>query len=408
MKEKSPGSTEQPDQHEIRKGWRLIFGALIGHTLGLHTLPPYTSGLFLGPLHDAFGWSRSSISFGVTIATLGLALSSPIIGGLADRLGERTLIVAGLLGLSASHFLLSVMGSEITMYWSIMGAMAILGAGCAPVTLSRVIVHRFSRRRGTALGLALVGTGLTGSLAPVLLAPIIAKFGWRAGYCAIGLALSLCLPLMLMLLPRSGPADPLPAPLGPREPARVDVRILIRLSLPVFCVAFATGGVVIHFVPMLTDAGRSLSEAAPLTSTLGLSLLAGRVLTGFAVDRLSAPHLASALMSASAAGFVALAAGGPTLLPWTALLLALSLGAELDLIAYLASRCFDRGSFGRAFGSVYATFLVGVALSPLVYGIIRDWTGNYRACFLFSAAFLALSAVGFSRVRLTQLHPVNG
>ena len=188
MNEKSPGSTEQPNQHEIRNGWRFIFGAQIGHTLGLHTLPPYTSGLFIGSLHDAFGWSRSSISFGVTIATLGLALSSPLIGGLADTLGERTLIAAGLLGLSASHFLLSVMGPEIAMYWGIMGAMAILGAGCAPVTLSRVVVHRFSRRRGTALGLALVGTGLTGSLAPVL----CLQFGF-AFVCSDRLTLSDCL-----------------------------------------------------------------------------------------------------------------------------------------------------------------------------------------------------------------------
>jgi MFS transporter, OFA family, oxalate/formate antiporter len=60
-----------------------------------------------------------------------------------------------------------------------------------------------------------------------------------------------------------------------------------------------------------------------------------------------------------------------------AFLLGFAAGAESDLIAFLAARYFGMAHFGRIYGMLYMPFGLMSAISPLVYGIVRDKTGSY-------------------------------
>jgi len=102
------------------------------------------------------------------------------------------------------------------------------------------------------------------------------------------------------------------------------------------------------------------------------------------------------LMAGSAAGFAVLAVHGQEFLPYAAILVGMSLGAEIDLIAYLSSRYFAPRLFGCVFSLLYSGFLVGVALSPLVYAGLHDRIGSYAPGFIWTAVLLALSAVIFA------------
>jgi len=395
-----PISELQARVGEFRRGWPAVLACLIGNTIGLHTLPPYTIGLFIAPLQHEFGWSRISISLGITIITIGTAISSPAIGVIVDRVGERRLIATGMLMLACGYCALSSMNGSIGGYWTIMALMALFGSGCAPVTLSRIIVTLFDRDRGAALGIALIGTGLAGALAPVVIAPIIAGQGWRAGYLALAAVMLALLPIAFGLLLFNGTGEPRVSPV--QEHSRVSIAeaikqpLFLRLLVLFFLIALGAGGVVVHFVPMLADAGYQPSHAAYFASMLGLSLVSGRLLTGFAVDRIFAPKVAMILMAGSAAGFAVLAVHGQEFLPYAAILVGMSLGAEIDLIAYLSSRYFAPRLFGCVFSLLYSGFLVGVALSPLVYAGLHDCIGSYAPGFIWTAVLLALSAVIFA------------
>ncbi|MCC8943547.1 MFS transporter [Bradyrhizobium sp. Arg62] len=388
---------------EFRRGWPAMIACLIGHAIGLHTLPPFTIGLFIVPLQQDFGWSRTSISLGITIITIGTALSAPLVGAIVDRVGERILIATGMAMLAAGYFALSLMAGSISQFWVIMALMALLGAGCTPVTLSRIIVGLFDRRRGTALGLVLIGTGVAGAVAPVLLSPIIAASGWRAGYQTLALVMLVGLPIVvgLLALNRVGDAQPqstggrgVESPVTVGEVARQP--IFLRLLIPIALVALGTGGVVVHFVPMLIDAGFARAHAGQMAGLLGVSVVFARLLVGVAIDYVFAPLVATILMAASAVGFLGLALGGQGLTPLAAVLVGLSLGAEVDLVVYLASRYFPERSFGRAYGMLYSAFLVSVAMSPLVYAGFREAIGNYRPGFAWAAVFLAVSSICFA------------
>jgi MFS family permease len=384
---------------DFRYEWRTLFACLVGHTVGVHALPAYTIGLFVAPLQEEFGWSRTSISFGITILTIGTAASAPIAGAAVNRLGERVIIAAGLIALSGCYLVLSAMGASIGVYWVVMAVMAAIGVGCSPVTLSRIVVASFDRNRGVALGITLVGTGLPAAFGPLVLTPIIAARGWRAGYIALFLMMLVSLPVIVGLLALNGIGGRSPngrnradgaAPIGFVEMLRQPM--LFRVLAPFFAVAVATGGVVVHFVSMLLDVGYAPKQAGEMTSLLGVSLIAGRVLTGVAIDRLFAPHVAAGLMGASAAGFLLLWFDGAShLLPFASVLVGMSLGAEIDLIAYLASRYFLATHYGRIFGLLYSTFLVGVAISPVIFAWLRDAVGTYSPSFLWATTFLAIS-----------------
>ncbi len=384
---------------EFRYGWTALLACLVGHAVGVHALPPYTIGLFVAPLQQEFGWSRTTISFGVTILTIGTAVSAPIAGALVNRLGERVLIALGIAGLAGGYLALSAMGGSVADYWSIMAAMAAIGVGCSPVTLSRILVSSFDRHRGVALGITLVGTGLPAAFAPLVLTPVMAVYGWRAGYITLSLIMLASLPIIVGLLTlnaaggrgsdRLRPAEAV-APIGFADLLRQP--ILLHLLATFFFIAVAAGGVVVHFTPMLLDVGYSPTQAGEMMSLLGVSLIVGRVLTGVAIDRLFAPRVGAALMGTSAAGFlVLLLDGAPHLLPFASVLVGMSIGAEIDLIGYLASRYFPAPQFGPIFGLLYSTFLVGVAISPLIVAWLRDATGSYTPSFVWATVLLVVS-----------------
>jgi MFS family permease len=389
---------------EFRAGWPALLACLLGQAVGVHTLPPYTTGLFIAPLQDAFDWSRTEISLGVTIATLATALGAPLAGLIVNRIGERTLIAASMVIVAACYGVLSAMGPSLIVYWTTMAVMAFLGVGCSPVTLSRILVGAFDRGRGTALGITLLGPGFAGALAPLLLSPLIAAEGWRGGYLALAALVIATLPVIVGLLVLNGAGKPAARPPLARPPKRTGAGLALlvrqrqfwRLLMAFVCVAIGTGGVVVHFVPMLADAGYSTAQAAATASLLGVSIVSGRLLTGVAVDHLFAPRVAALLMGTSAAGFLLLALGGPPLVPFAALFVGMSLGAELDLVAFLTSRYVSPRLYGRAFGLLYAAFLAGVAVSPVIYAELHAAGGDYGLAFGFAAVFVAIAAILFA------------
>lgn len=379
---------------EFRRGWPPLTAALLGNAIGVHSLPPYTIGLFMGPLQAEFDWARTSISAGITVLTICSAISAPFVGSALTRVGAGPLVIGGLGFGSLGYFALSSMGPSVAIFWAIMAAMALLGSGCGPVTLSHLLVTSFERRRGTALGVAMMGIGLSGAVAPFLLGHVVNESGWRMGYVTLGVMMAGAIPVMLFFLVVTKTRFPATAPRRhlPRESIPWTDPIFLRMLAAFFCVALASGGVVVHFVPMLVDNGYVATRASAGASFLGISLVAGRLLTGIIIDRVFAPTVAAVIMLGSSLGFVVLFSLGADWIPLTAVLVGLTLGAELDLIAYLVSRYFAPAAYGRIVGVLYAGFLVGVALSPLVYAILRDAGGSYSPCLLWAAAFLGIGA----------------
>ncbi len=386
---------------EFRTSWKILAGATLGMAVGVHALPFYTAGLFMAPLNAEFGWTRTQMSLGPTFLIIGLALASPILGFLADRFGERRLIIPGLVILTAALVLLSRIGGRIEHYYLLMGLMAFFASGTATPTYSRIVSRRFDAARGTAIGIAMTGTAIATIVAPPVLEHILTAEGWRAGYLAIAILTGVSAPLIVLSLRNDRPAHKRPGMVAHDDHRVGDIlkgATFWTLAASLFAVAIATPGLIVHFIPFLTDQGVSRFEAVGYASLIGGALLVSRIGTGVLVDRFSAPHVAAVLMAISAIGFFALAYGGIEFAAVGALAVGISFGAEGNLLGYMTARYFSPQAFGRVFGLLYAAYLGGTAISPTLYGISVDYFGNYEFILVAAGVTLLLSAILFLRL----------
>jgi len=288
--------------------------------------------------------------------------------------------------------------------WALVG---LVGIGSTPVTWSRAINMWFVKNRGLALGIMLLGTSLAGIIVPqVAQGAIAGRFigtGWRAAFPTLALLpLLVATPLALWLFreptvaerpPGISDADGNLTGLTVGEAVRGYRLWVIWVSIAL--VALAYGGVFINMIQIVGLHGFSAAQGATVMSVMAVGILAGRIITGLLFDRFWAPAvLAPILLAPALSCWLLMGNNSPiTALLAGALLLGFAAGAESDLIAYLAGRYFGMANYGKIYGLLYMPFGIGSAISPAIYGAVRDSTGSYDAMLAVSIGLFAVGGL---------------
>jgi MFS family permease len=383
---------------EFRTGHRALAGAFLGIALGISSLYFYSLGIFIKPLAAEFGWSRGAASLGAMVGTLATAFACLPLGRLVDRYGSVRIGLISLLFQAAGF---AAMGLLIGGFWSYIlfsGLLSVIAAGSSPLPFTRIVVAKFRQGRGLALGLALSGTGLGAMLIPALLEPFVAEHGWRSGYLMLAGVIVILLPLLALLL-RGAEARPAAPPPDAGAERFKPNRIFWVLGAVFFAISIAVLGTVVHFVPMLTDAGFSPTSAGRTAAIIGLSAIAGRILVGLLLDRLAASLVAAGLFLLTATGLAVLAVFGVAAAVIGAAIIGLAIGAEVHLMAFLVARHFHGSLYGRVYGALYTLFLIGGAIGPALMGYLFDLSGTYRMPLFVAAALMATAALLVSCLR---------
>ena len=387
---------------EFSRHWLLVLVCAIGIGVGVSALPFYTQGLFIEAWTAEFGWTRAQASLGILGSTLALAAVLPFIGSIVDRYGLVTPVMISLLGLSLAYVMLGLFVQSIASFVMLAMLQAILGSASSPLAYTRGINSVFDKQRGLALGVALSGAGAAATFGPSLVSSAIDAFGWRGAYYAMALFTLVVGTVIIIVLARLKSA---------KTSAQIDVQAAREglkaakasatywlVMAAIFCLSLGLGGLMIHFVPILLDIGFTTSEAVKVAGVIGIAVVLGRLLVGFAVDRIFAPHVAIAILFACICGVLALAVFGTVVAVPAAFVIGFSVGAEVDLIGYLVARYFGMHAYGQIYGRQYSTFLIATGLSPVILGAVRDATGSYTASLFTAAAFITLSAALFARL----------
>ena len=386
-------------RQEFSSGWRIIVASAIGIAVGIMALPFSTAGFFIPHLESEFGWSRSAISLASTLLILLVALASPFVGWLADQKSPIGLIGISLTAVAVGFFALSGLTGSISAYYAIFCAMALLGSAASSLIFARIVSGAFVQARGLALGLSMAGNAVTTMVAPVILVPLLSEYGWRLGYQLLGAVVLVAASSIVLLLRRQqAVSGPLRTNISGTQSDSSFHAAVTSPAFGVMAVAFmavplAATGLLLHFVPLLTDAGLSPKEAGTLAGLIGVGLLVGRIATGFLLDRFNPARVGAMMMVLSSAGFALLSYVGVQAAPFTAIAIGLAIGAEIDLIGFLTARYFGMAAYGRAYGILYTFCLVGTGLSPLLYGEVIDRTGTYFDAISAAAALLLLSSL---------------
>ncbi len=356
--------------------------------------------LFMIPLAAEFSWDRTQISLASTFFTATLLFALPIAGRLVDTHGSKRVLVPSMLAVALLLAAIPLTLSEPWHLWLIFALIGSLGAGANALPYMRTVSACFDRHRGLAIGITLAGAGLGYSYVPPLLYYTIESHGWRSAYLLLGgIIIFIALPLVMWLCqdPR-GESAPDAAPSrhlqGVSRSTALRGRTFWILFVVFSLLSFSLYGLMVHSVPMLVDRGMSPGSAALGATTIGVTIMIARVLTGYLCDRFFAPWVASAAFLLSTAGLIMLAMGGTDLAAYSAFVfIGFSIGAEIDMMTYLTTRYFGLRYFGEIYGILFASLLLGTSLGPLSFGWNFDATGSYTTILWLAAGGTAIAAI---------------
>lgn len=387
---------------EWRKYWYLPLVAAIGYSsAGLHI---YGLGAFVGPLGSEFKWNRVETFAGSALVSLVVALLSLPIGAMVDVIGPRRVAMTGVVAVSGAIALLST-ATGSTANWMMLWALVALCATMVQAPIwTTAVVSRFDASRGLAIGITLCGGSIPIFALPLLATILIEAVGWRQAFIGLGALWGVILFPIVALFFRGARDDQ-----GRRAPAEAAVAQTDGVSLgtalrtpTLHKLMFAAGffalailGLVVHFVPMLTDAGMTPLMAAAAASLIGIFSIVGRLCTGIVLDRFS-PYVIGAvsfLLPILGCAIVLIELGGTARFFVAAILFGLSLGAETDVIPYLASRQFGLRNFGAIQGALHSAIAIGSASGPLTAGLIFDRFGSYTPFLVATSIAMLASAV---------------
>lgn len=404
-----PGAAGGSSPGEWRRHWPLVLAASVGFSF--FSILIGGVGLFFEPLTSEFGWSRTLLSSGPSIATTTTAILSPFFGALIDRYGSRRVVLPGIIVtiLSVCAFALAN-GSELQwmLLWFAFGVVAV---SIKSTAWTAAVLGVFRRSRGLALGLTLSGTAAAQAIVPPLANWLIAGFGWRAAFVWLGVGWGgvtflLCLFFLFdahdrraasagsrpATAPANAPAQPLEG-LTTREATRDGA--LWRVGISNFVVMALTMGLTIHLFPILTEAGVDRTSAAWLTSLAGLSGIVGKLVTGYLLDRFRPNWVGGVTLGAAALAFLLLVQGirSPALIVVAMLVNGYAAGTKTQITGFLTASYGGMRNFGKIYGVMAALMALASGVGPLIAGLIYDRTGGYAPFLLLGAAGCVLGGV---------------
>ena len=382
----------QSQQAEWKTGWTLVLASAIGFSFFSVLLA--ATGLFIGPLSKEFGWSRSLLAAGPSIATGVTALLSPFYGALIDRFGSRKLALPGIVAvmLATSSFALAN-GSEVQwiVLWVIFG---VIVTSIKSTIWTTAVAGVFDKGRGLALGLTVAGTAVAQAVVPPLGNFLIEEFGWRGAFVWFGLGwggltLLLC---SLFLYDAHDRLSRAAARTGAAKAVRTDVRLpgltkaeairsrpLWQVAISTFVVMLLTIGLGIHLFPILTEAGVTRENAAWLSSLTGVAGIVGKLVTGALLDRFRPNWIGGVTMGITAVTFLLLITSLDSM---PALIVALvvngyAAGTKMQICAFLTAGYAGMRNFGAIYGTMSAIVALASGLGPFIAGLVYDFAGDY-------------------------------
>lgn len=396
-------STPHSAATEWRGFWFLPFVAALGYATSV--IHVYSLGPFIAPLQQEFGWSRAQIAFGISIASFISALACIPVGLLVDRIGPRRLGLVGVLLMTAMFALLGT-ATGTMLNWALLWVAIAVGTLWVQATVwTSAVTSRFEKSRGLALAITLSGASISATVFPLLATWLIGAHGWRTAFMAMGgIWAMLVFPFLFLFFrgakdrnrraPAAAPAVPavlsgLSMSEGLRSPT------LYKLLMAAGLFSFTTIGAVVHFVPILTDSGAEPLAAAGIASLIGIFSIIGRLGTGLLLDRFPAQNVGAIAFLLPIVGCALLLTGGtdPVYQAVAAASFGLTVGAEVDVIAYLAAKYFGLKNFGGLYGALVMALSLGTSFGPLTAGAVFDRYDSYAPFLVLTTVLLAISAL---------------
>lgn len=390
---------------EWKTGWPVVLASLAGFTLiSFYT---FSFGAFIAPIEEEFGWSRAQISIGLSVITITAGLLTPLLGWVVDKLGPRRVGLPGAVAYALTYGLLGLTTDNIWTWWGIWFLLSFTIIGIKPLVWTTAVASTFQRNRGLALAIALCGGGIASAFGPSASTWAIDQFGWRGAYPFLALSMgAIVIPLLIFGL-HSGadkakraqkagaPAQQVRALYGMGWKQAMQSWQFAKLATAAFVFTVAAIGIIPNLMPILVSFDFGRTEAAAIAGVAGLASIMGRLVTGYLLDRLN-PNVVAAVVTLIpvASCLLLIAAPGSTVIAVLAVaIIGVSLGSEVDVMAFMTARQFGTKSYGTIFGVISGLWAIATGLGPTLANRIYDVTGGYELALELAIPLFVMTSV---------------
>jgi MFS family permease len=385
-------------------GWRVVGASFAVLTLAFGAA--YAFPAFFDPLAREFPGSRGNIALVFAVCGFLFFVVGAGAGPLADRIGSRPVVSAGVL-LVGAGLVLASFGQTL---WQVLFAFGLgvgFGVGLAYVPAVSPVQRWFVRQRGRASGFAVAGIGVGTFIGPLLATGIMRIGDWRLAWLAIGIGASILGLIAAQFLidapDRVGQrpdGDAAPASAASAAPVGWSLRpalttrpfillyaAILASSVPLF-VPF------VHIVPFARDLGISPETAVLLASLIGVGSIAGRFGLGSLADRFGRrPTLVAMFLGLTLMLGLWLIARTPWPLAVFALVYGACYGGFVALVPAVIIDYLGTRNAGAIIGALYTSVAPGTLIGPPLAGYAFDLWGSYTSSIVVAIAFMALATI---------------
>jgi MFS family permease len=398
----------------VKGRWGFVaIGLLINVCLG----SIYAFSVFRKPLEGLWGITSSQSGYPFMVFLAVFAVAMPLAGNLIARWGPRkTAMLGGLL--AGSGWIAASFSADIVTLTLLYGVIGGAGGGIVYGCPIAVVAQWFPRQSGLAIGLTVMGFGVSALLiAPLMKALILLPdIGVMHTFFYFGIVFMIIITLLAQTL-RFPPAGWAPAvahitAVEAAVPPALNLdrqAMFITVNFYALWATYTIGCLAgLMAIGIASPVGSEIAKLEATAAALAVSLFAvfnglGRPLFGALTDKLGPKHTAmtsfAMILSASLLLFF-FGQDNTVLYLFVFCVLWMCLGGWLALAPTATGIFFGKQYYAQNYGVVFTAYGAGAILGTLLSGSIKDITGSYLHAFPVVAGLAVLgmliAAVGLN------------
>lgn len=394
-------------QGKVYFGWWIVAVAFLVMALSFapsQSLP----GLFVKPIAEEFGVSRTVATLVQTATTIALMLTSLVAGCILSRVNIRRMVVIALLLQATCNFLISVSPSLSLLFVTGVGRGIAISLGT--LLPASILVNNWfgSKIRGRAWGIAVVGSGVGALVLTPIVGAIMDHFSWRGAFAFFAILSLSLIPLVLLVYVRhpqdkgltqlgrpedSGIAAEKPDTSGIPAQNALGSGVFWLLMLAVFLLAGSVQTWNMNGAAYLSDLGNDVIQVSFLVSVSSIGLTVGKIVLGAISDKFSSRVSMAFGSILLITGYILTLVGGKNpLIAYPAMvILGVGLGVPTVMGPLLTRDLFGSRDFGTLSGITQAGISFGASILAVLASLVYEWTGGYLASWVGACVFSVLT-----------------
>jgi MFS family permease len=367
-----------------------------------------TAGIFLTPVMEEMGWTRTDASMYLTIFPLVAAVMQPVAGKVLQKSNPKLILSTCVVIFSLAYIATSQADSVLA--WNAFGVIYGITAGFFMYIPTPWLINNwFSKKTGLALGITGAALSLFAAFASPIGNALIADYGWRTTRIILGIV-TLVIALPLTLLVKKSPSEMGLKPYGYENsntgnkvaPETAGVSIGTVIKSPAFYLLIVLAGLFclnasfFQQIPSYAATGElGAAAGAMAVSIVMVGGIVGKFVLGLINDLFGSKIMGFVSTLCGAVGIaLAFFAGGNVVMFYIGMAVFGGGYSGLTLICPMVTK----DSFGpKDYSQIYSYVTTGIflfsAAAPLLYARIYDSTQSFDLGFIIVIAGYIIAAI---------------